>query len=252
MMILSGVLQSWQHLDEPFVYQNIHTLGYRTKHLAEHIAVLNSAAQELFRQRLDVAPKEIENQVYALLSSQRLSLNVSICVILKIYSSGEYSIENAEPSIYRGYALRGLRPEACYINQTPNVGGYASSVSLAARRMADAMAKRHNLHTAIILDSEDNVIFEPSQPLCCIINEAIILPQHNTESVELTLVEQAAKKCGLQLYHQAINRELIASADEVIVASWQGITSIGYIDNQAEYFWTIITERLIEEMQKLG
>ena len=118
--------------------------------------------------------------------------------------------------------------------------------------MADAMAKRHNLHTAIILDSEDNVIFEPSQPLCCIINEAIILPQHNTESVELTLVKQAAKKCGLQLYHQAINRELIASADEVIVASWQGITSISYIDNQAEYFWTIIAERLIEEMQKLG
>lgn len=250
-MILNGVMQVWQYIDTPFVYQNIHTLGYQPKNLAEHITVLNNTAKTLFRQQLNTSERNIKEQIYTLLSMQRLSLNVTICVVLKIYATGDYSLEYEEPSIYRGYALRGLRPEACYLNLQPDVSGPSSSASLAARKMADAIAKSRHAHIAIMLDANNNLVFEPSFPLFCVINEVVVLPQDATESVELKLVEKAARSCGLKICQRTISKELINSADEVLIASWQGITSISNIDNQIEYFWTIIAERLVEGMRAM-
>lgn len=250
MIIFDGVLQPWQHIDTPYVYQNIHTLGYRPYNLPAHIAALNIAAKELFKLHLEASAQDIENQINSLLSSQRLSFNVSICVIIKLYATGEYSLENLEPSIYRGYALRGLRMEACFMNQRPDVSGHPSSTTLAARRMADAMAKRDNLNTAIMLDSDDSVVFEPTLPLFCTIDDAVILPQNATTSVELDMVEKAAHRCGLKIYRRYITRDMVESADEVLIASWQGITSISCIDDEFEYHWTIIAERIAEGMKE--
>ena len=84
---------------------------------------------------------------------------------------------------------------------------------------------------------------------CACINEVVVLPQDAAESAELKLVEKAARSCGLKICQRTISKELINSADEVLIASWQGITSISNIDNQIEYYWTIIAERLAEKMQ---
>lgn len=250
LVIFDGVLQPWQYIDTPYVYQNIHTLGYHPYNLSAHIVALNAAAKALFNAELSVSVQDIENQINALLTNQRLSLNVSICVVLKLYASGEYSLENTEPSIYQGYALRGLRPEACFMYQRPDVSGHPSSATLAARNMANAMAKRENIHTAIILDSNDNVLFEPAQPLFCVIDNVVTLPQSSIESVELSIAEKAARRCGLKVYHKSISREMLESADEVLIASWQGITSISCIDDQFEYHWTVIAERIAESMKE--
>ena len=53
-MILNGELCTEQASSIPFVYQNIHSLGYSCRHIAQHIELLNQSAKKLFDTELDI------------------------------------------------------------------------------------------------------------------------------------------------------------------------------------------------------
>ena len=59
-MILNGELTLWQPATEPFVYQDIHTLGLQCRYTQRHIDFLNIAGNNLFGKKLNASAETIE------------------------------------------------------------------------------------------------------------------------------------------------------------------------------------------------
>ena len=107
-MIYNGELLEWQPSEDLYLYQNIHTLEYKPWHLKHHIDILNLSAERLFGSEPTLLEQKIRAEIELLLRHSRLSRNVSICVVLRLYSTGGYSLHVGQVGIYRGYVMRSL------------------------------------------------------------------------------------------------------------------------------------------------
>lgn len=247
-MILNGELLSWQHLDGAYIYQNIHTLDYAPRHVKRHAEMLRTLSQELFGVECSLSAEGLESQIRQLLEHVRPSRQRSIRVVAKQYSSGDYSIECDEPSLYRGYTLRSLRPEAATLRVAMPLDIYPTSAAIATRCVADSIARSRDFHQAILLGEDREILSEASAPIALVRGRTLTIAPA-PYSVEREIVEQAAARANIAVERKAFTHEEMMLADEVIVISWQGITAMQSVDNRT--FMSIIAEHLAREMEKL-
>lgn len=234
-MIYNGELQEWQPSEDVYLYQNIHTLDYKAWHLKQHLDILNISAQTLFGLRTSLSEQEISSQIQTLLDHSRLSRNVSICVILRLYSTGDYSLHVGQVGIYRGYVMRSLRPTVMCIKMDIGMNSYPTSALKASYDMAHHIAIAAGCHEAIMIDSAGNVVEDPLRPVAVIKEYTITIPRPTLCSVECMLLERAAEKHGLQIKYEQISLHDIKEADEVLMMTHQGITSVDQIAGKSYY-----------------
>lgn len=247
-MILNGELLSWQHLDGAYIYQNIHTLNYVPRHVKRHADTLRTLSQELFGVEFSPTDQQLENQLRQLLEHLRPSRQRSIRAVIKQYSSGSYTIECDEPSLYRGYTLRSIRPEAATLRVTMPLDIYPTSAAIATREVANSIARSRDFHAAVLLNEDGEILSEASAPIALVRGRSLIIAPA-PYSVEREIVEQAAAKANIGIERRAFKHEEMMQADEVIVISWQGITAMQSVDNKT--FMSIIAEHLAHEMDKI-
>jgi co-chaperonin GroES (HSP10) len=70
----------------------------------------------------------------------------------------------------------------------------------------------------------------------------------NIPSVERALVEQAAMKAGYSVQRMQLTAMEVESADEVIIANYQGLSAVAHIDNTP--YMSIISERIAATMEQ--
>ena len=66
-------------------------------------------------------------------------------------------------------------------------------------------------------------------------------------SVEQTLIERASISLGFEVEQKQLTVEMLQDAEEVAIASWQGITAINHIDSKP--YMSIIAERIVAQME---
>ena len=247
-MILDGELLAWQHLDGAYIYQNIHTLDYKPRHAKRHTEILRSLSQDLFGVEFSLSAEELESQIKLLLEQTRPSRQRSIRAVVKQYASGSYTIECDAPSLYRGYTLRSLRPEAATMRVTMPLDLYPTSAAVSTRDIADSIARSRDFHTAILIDEDGKIRSEASAPIALVRGRCLtIAPVH--ASVEHEIIELAAKRANISVEQRTFRHEDMMLSDEVIIISWQGITAMQSVDNKT--FMSIVAEHLAREMEKL-
>lgn len=247
-MIIDGALHQRQHLDGAYIYQNIHTLEWTPRHTERHVEILRTLALELFGIECDFSAGQIAEQIALLLETERPSRQRSIRVEIRQYASGSYTIECDAPSLYRGYALRSLRPEAATIRIAVPLEAFPTSAAVATCEVADSIARSRDFHTAILMDDSGTICSPASQPIA-IVHERRLLLAPAPYSIESEIVERAARKAQIEVERRAISHRDVAQADEVLSISWQGITAMQKVDNKT--YMSIVAERLASEMEKL-
>ena len=247
-MILDGELLSQQHLEGAYIYQNIHTLDYKPRHVECHAKVLQSLSEELFGIESSLSTELIAEQIMRLLMHERPSRQRSIRAVVKQYVSGNYTIECDTPSLYQGYALRSLRPEIATMRITLPLDIYPTSAAIATRQVADSIARSRDFHAALLMGDDEQIYCEATSPIA-LVRERRLLLSPMPYSVEQRLLVQAAKKIGMEVEKRPIRREDVAQADEVLTVDWQGVSAAQYVDGKR--YMAIIAERLAREIEKL-
>ena len=246
-MILNGELLQWQHVEGAYVYQHIHTLDYAPYNLPQHIKIISQASEALFEEQFEYSEQEVAKQIATLLGAARLSRKVSICITLKQYASGDVTIEYDEPSIYSGYVMRSLRPEATCLRMQIPLESYPTSASVEACNLAEAIAQGRGYHTAIIIDADDTIRCDTSHPIA-LVKEMTLYIANTSLSVERDMLEQATRKSGYKVEYRTLKRTDLATADEVLVMNWQGITAMQQVNGKP--YMSIIAENIAKEFEK--
>ncbi|MBO7330728.1 MAG: hypothetical protein J6U52_02945 [Alistipes sp.] len=246
-MIVNGVVQEWQHFAMPYVYQHIHTLSYKARHTADHLKILNDAASRLFSLQCDLSRREVEQQIEQLLTVNHTTRNTSVAVTIKLYSSGDYTLEQGEASFYCGYVVRSLHPEATIIASSATLADYPTSAMVATRSLLEQIALARDLHRVIMASPSGEIIADAAEPLFIVKGYTLTFTPVPMPSLEQMLIERAAHSLRFKVEHAPITVQSLKEADEVLIASWQGITAIAHIDNKP--YMSIIAERIATEME---
>lgn len=246
-MILNGELLQWQHVEGAYVYQHIHTLDYAPYNLPQHIKIISQASEALFEEQFEYSEQEVAKQIATLLGVARLSRKVSICITLKQYASGDVTIEYDEPSIYSGYVMRSLRPEATCLRMQIPLESYPTSASVEACNLAEAIAQGRGYHTAIIIDADDTIRCDTSHPIA-LVKEMTLYIANTSLSVERNMLEQATRKAGYKVEYRTLKRADLATADEVLVMNWQGITAMQQVNGKP--YMSIIAENIARNLEE--
>lgn len=244
-MILNGELLQWQHVEGAYVYQHIHTLDYTPYNLPQHIKIISQASEALFEEQFEYSEQEVAKQIATLLGAARLSRKVSICITLKQYASGDVTLEYDEPSIYSGYVMRSLRPEATCLRMQIPLESYPTSASVEACNLAEAIAQGRGYHTAIIIDADDTIRCDTSHPIA-LVKEMTLYIANTSLSVERNMLEQATRKAGYKVEYRTLKRADLATADEVLVMNWQGITAMQQVNGKP--YMSIIAENIARNL----
>lgn len=232
---------------QPFLFQDVHTIAYRCRRMQSHIEVLDSASRRLFGLRLRLSAGEAERRAARLLETCRLSRNASVRLTMKLYPSGDVAMECDAPSIYAGYVLRSLRPEAVCIAAPPPMPSLPTSAAAQTRELADAMARARGFHTAILTDAAGGIVSECTQPILIVRGYTLLTPPSVVDSVEMQTAAKAARAAGLKLLRRPLACDDLKTADEVLFVSWQGVTSVSHIENKP--YMSIIAEKLARQME---
>lgn len=248
-MILNGEQCLWQPIEEPYVYQTIHTLGHKCRFTAQHIDVLNIAAKSLFGTTLRQTPQAIERQARELLEANHITHNATVGIRIIFTPQGDYCLECGEVTLYAGYTLRILRPTAMYVAAAVPWPSLPTSALLSTRKVIEAVVRERDIQEAIITDPQGKVISDATRPII-IINgyEATISPsmQHLVES---RLAIEAFRKIGLKVSFADSTIDALQSADEILYVTYQGITSIARIGRRS--YMNILAENIAEAMEEI-
>ena len=98
-IIYNGELLNEQPTTQVYVYQDIHTLGHKPRHTSRHLHLIDYAADKLFGLHCRVSITELEQQITTLLDSNHTTRNTSVCVRLKVYATGDYSLQQLRKDV---------------------------------------------------------------------------------------------------------------------------------------------------------
>lgn len=248
-MILNGELTLWQPATEPFVYQDIHTLGLQCRYTQRHIDFLNIAGNNLFGKKLNASAETIEHQIRELLKANRALLNYTIGVRLSLDSDGNYRLEDYEATIYSGYVLRLLRPTALCIASDVPWPAFPTSALLQTKQLADAIAQQRDIHEALLTDSQGRITSDATKPLILIREYTATLSPTTQHSVESKLAVEACRHINLECKFDHFSIEDAMQADELLYVNYQGITAFSKIGRHA--YMDIIAANIANAMEEL-
>lgn len=238
--------------DGPYIFQNVHTLDGRPRHTAAHAALLRTAARRLFGVEPGLTADELRRRIVRLTEACLAPSRVSVRAIVRVYPTGSIEIACDEPSIYAGYVMRSLRPDAVCLNMAPPLPSLPTSAAEQTRLIADTLARTHDAHTAIMTDAAGCVVSESAQPLFVVHGYTVATPPvaPAEESVERRLVREAMRGTTLTFAERPIAVADMTTADEIFTADYRGITSVARIGRKP--YMSIIAEMVAGRIEKVS
>lgn len=257
----------------PALCQTIHVADGRPRMLGDHAALLADAARALFGRNWSPDPRELERRIAALLREERVPRGVSAFVRLELPPEGEERLLPAGRSLYDGYALRSLRPEAVPFPCDIPFGPLPTTLCEEADRLADLQARRiARGGVALCLDEEERCLRAGGGTLFAIRGRTLLTaPAADAPTlfrgylhartggdapaapafpaVERTLLLRAAPAARLEPREEAFTLEELPQMDELLYADHRGITSISRVGDTL--YLPILAERLAAAVERL-
>lgn len=227
--------------DEPYVYQRLHVSDGRPRDVAAHAAVAARAVRELFGVDFRVDPCRADALCRDMLRRSRYPAEVSSCIDLRVYASGEARWSPGEIFVGRGLTLRAMRPEAVSVSYGLPLGEAPTSAREAAFRLAAAAARRQGCGSVVRCDGQGVALTADDAPLFVVRGERVYTSPA-AESVERDRAVRAVRAAGLVLREVAVRREHLPLVDEAFYCDCRGITSLAGCDGVP--YMDIMTRRI--------
>ncbi|MCI7309065.1 aminotransferase class IV [Alistipes senegalensis] len=233
-------------MTELYLYQTVHLARGRARNAEAHAARLDAASCELFGR--GYAPARLAARIEALAAAERYPTGVSGFVRIELGADGEERLTPAGVSLYDGYALRSLQPEAVTLRYDLPLTEAPTSAREAAAQLARRMAERAGADVAVRCDREGILREADDAPLFAVAGHTV-LAAPGTQSVERELAVRAVRAAGLELREEPFGCGELPRIDELFFADHRGITALARCDGQP--LMSLIAERIALVMEGL-
>lgn len=233
-------------MTELYLYQTVHLARGRARNAEAHAARLDAASRELFGR--GYAPARLAARIEALAAAERYPTGVSGFVRIELGADGEERLTPAGVSLYDGYALRSLQPEAVTLRYDLPLTEAPTSAREAAAQLARHMAERAGADVAVRCDREGILREADDAPLFAVAGHTV-LAAPGTQSVERELAVRAVRAAGLELREEPFGCGELPRIDELFFADHRGITALARYDGQP--LMSLIAERIALVMEGL-
>ena len=233
-------------MTELYLYQTVHLARGRARNAEAHAARLDAASRELFGR--GYAPARLAARIEALAAAERYPTGVSGFVRIELGADGEERLTPAGVSLYDGYALRSLQPEAVTLRYALPLTEAPTSAREAAAQLARRMAERAGADVAVRCDREGILREADDAPLFAVAGHTV-LAAPGTQSVERELTVRAVRAAGLELREEPFGCGELPRIDELFFADHRGITALARCDGQP--LMSLIAERIALVMEGL-
>ena len=233
-------------MTELYLYQTVHLARGRARNAEAHAARLDAASRELFGR--GYAPARLAARIEALAAADRYPTGVSGFVRIELGADGEERLTPAGVSLYDGYALRSLQPEAVTLRYDLPLTEAPTSAREAAAQLARRMAERAGADVAVRCDREGILREADDAPLFAVAGHTV-LAAPGTQSVERELAVRAVRAAGLELREEPFGCGELPRIDELFFADHRGITALARCDGQP--LMSLIAERIALVMEGL-
>ena len=233
-------------MTELYLYQTVHLARGRARNAEAHAARLDAASRELFGR--GYAPARLAARIEALAAAERYPTGVSGFVRIELGADGEERLTPAGVSLYDGYALRSLQPEAVTLRYDLPLTEAPTSARKAAAQLARRMAERAGADVAVRCDREGILREADDAPLFAVAGHTV-LAAPGTQSVERELTVRAVRAAGLELREEPFGCGELPRIDELFFADHRGITALARCDGQP--LMSLIAERIALVMEGL-
>ena len=233
-------------MTELYLYQTVHLAQGRARNAEAHAARLDAASCELFGR--GYAPARLAARIEALAAAERYPTGVSGFVRIELGADGEERLTPAGVSLYDGYALRSLQPEAVTLRYDLPLTEAPTSAREAAAQLARRMAERAGADVAVRCDREGILREADDAPLFAVAGHTV-LAAPGTQSVERELAVRAVRAAGLELREEPFGCGELPRIDELFFADHRGITALARCDGQP--LMSLIAERIALVMEGL-
>ena len=233
-------------MTELYLYQTVHLARGRARNAEAHAARLDAASRELFGR--GYAPARLAARIEALAAAERYPTGVSGFVRIELGADGEERLTPAGVSLYDGYALRSLQPEAVTLRYDLPLTEAPTSAREAAAQLARRMAERAGADVAVRCDREGILREADDAPLFAVRGKTV-LAAPGTQSVERELAVRAVRAAGLELREEPFGCGELPRIDELFFADHRGITALARCDGQP--LMSLIAERIALVMEGL-
>ena len=233
-------------MTELYLYQTVHLARGRARNAEAHAARLDAASRELFGR--GYAPARLAARIEALAAAERYPTGVSGFVRIELGADGEERLTPAGVSLYDGYALRSLQPEAVTLRYDLPLTEAPTSAREAAAQLARRMAEHAGADVAVRCDREGILREADDAPLFAVAGHTV-LAAPGTQSVERELAVRAVRTAGLELREEPFGCGELPRIDELFFADHRGITALARCDGQP--LMSLIAERIALVMEGL-
>ena len=233
-------------MTELYLYQTVHLARGRARNAEAHAARLDAASRELFGR--GYAPARLAARIEALAAAERYPTGVSGFVRIELGADGEERLTPAGVSLYDGYALRSLQPEAVTLRYDLPLTEAPTSAREAAAQLARRMAERAGADVAVRCDREGILREADDAPLFAVAGHTV-LAAPGTQRVERELAVRAVRAAGLELREEPFGCGELPRIDELFFADHRGITALARCDGQP--LMSLIAERIALVMEGL-
>ena len=228
-----------------YIYQHIHVRRLLLPELSAHLSVAAAAAKDVFG--IDFRPdlRETDSLCRRMLLRNRYPEDVSSCIEMRLYPTGDLICRCGEIFAGDGLAIRHVRPEATTVCYDIPFGDAPTSVRRAANEMALAEARLRGFRSVVRCSAQGLVATADDAPVFAIFGRRIVTPPARP-SVERDRVVRAALQCGYTLAEESTERESLRHADEIFYSDVRGITALSACDGRS--LTDIIAHRIAAHM----
>ena len=216
-------------MTEAYIHQTIHTLDGNVRHLDAHIAAADEASRALFGRAFRPDTAALAARIGATLAAERPPHDRSAFVRLLLAPCGEATLRFAGVSLYRGYDLRTVRPEAVSLVYDLPLGEYPTSAQEAADALAAARAAALGARCAVRCDSGGFVRAADGAPLFAAAGHRAVTPP-GPRSAAATAAAAAIEAAGMTLEVRPLRREELTAFEELFYFDHRGVTSLSRCD----------------------
>lgn len=232
----------------PAPYQIVHLARGRARNLAAHAALLDAASRCLFGRGYTPDLPRLAERLAAVAAAEHYPAAVSGFVRIELTPEGDERLTAAGVSLYDGYALRSVMPDAVTLHYDLPLTEAPTTAREAVEELAAAVARRRGAAVAVRVEADGTLRSADNAPLFGILGKRLI-PAPAFPAVERELVLRAAPQAGLEIADERLDLALLPRLDELFYADHRGITSLGHCDSLP--LMSLLAERLAAAIEAL-
>lgn len=230
------------------LYQTIHLFSGRVRNLAAHTALLDTASRQTFFRPYTPDPGQLAARIETTAAAENYPDSVSVFVRLELTADGAERLLPAGASLYDGYALRSVTPDAATVAYELPFPDAPTTVRESAALLARQKALHAGAEVAVQSDRDGVLRSADDAPLFGIRGKRLI-PSPAFAGVERDLVLRAARAAGIGLSDERLTHGLLPHLDELFYADHRGITSLAHCNSLP--LMSLLAERIAEAMEGL-